>query len=133
MDRRSCLGAGCAGLVAALLAGAAAAHAYVTTDLVNWDLTETTSTYGGGNQYHISSTGDGWASYRWLDSPNKTTVISGNACSDYALLGNARTIPAGNTSYHSLFHGATFQCFVMRGRTANGQGGMYNHDGRVRR
>jgi hypothetical protein len=131
MDRRSRLGAGCAGVAAVLLAGGAIAHAQVTTDVVNWDLTETTSTYG--SQFHISSAGDGWASYRWLDSTNKTTVVSGNACSDYSLLGSARTIPAGNTAYHSLFHGATYQCFVLRGRTAAGSGGLYNHDGRVRR
>jgi hypothetical protein len=133
MDRRTWLCAACAGVATALLAGGAAAHAYVTTDIVNWDLTESVSTYGGGTQFHISSAGDGWASYRWLDSTNKTTVVSGNACSDYALLGGARSIPAGNTAYHSLFRGATYQCFVLRGRTAAGSGGLFNHDGRVRR
>lgn len=111
----------------------AAAWAYVTSDLVDWNLTETTSTFGGGKAFHIASGTDGLVSYRWLDSPAKTTVISSNSCSDYALLGSTASIPAGNTSYYNTFRGSTYQCFVMRGRTASGSGAMVNHDGRVRR
>ena len=111
----------------------AVAYAYVTTDLNDWNLNESLSTWGGGTQFHISSGTDGWVSYRWLDSPNKTTVISGNSCSDWALLGSASAYGAGDTSYHGLFNSSAGQCFVMRGRTASGQGSMVNHDGRVQR
>ena len=31
----------------------ATAYAYVTTDLDNWNLTESLSTWGGGTQFHI--------------------------------------------------------------------------------
>ena len=68
--------------VAVSFAVPAAAHAQVTSDLTDWNLAESTSTWP--TQFHISSTGDGWVAYRWLDSPNKTTVISGNACADLA-------------------------------------------------
>ncbi len=106
------------------------ALAYVTSDLVNWNLTESTSTYGGGTSFHISSGTDGRVDFRWLDSPNKTTVISANACGDYALYGSAVT---ADTNYRYLFTGGTSQCFLMRGRTAAGSGPLYNHDGRVQR
>src|SRR5215470_12720562 len=98
------------------------AYAYVTSDMNDWNLTETTSSYGGGTQFHISSGTDGWASFRWLDSPNKTTVVSANSCSDIGLLGSAASIGVGDTSYHALFQGGEAQCFLMRGRTGSGQG-----------
>ena len=104
----------------------------VTTDLINWNLTETTSTYGGGTQFHIS-TGGSLVRFRWLDSPNKDTVLSANSCSDLSLLGSAASIGVGDTTYHSLFSGVSGQCFVMRGRVAAGEGSMVNHDGRVDR
>jgi hypothetical protein len=102
------------------------------TDLDNWNLTETTSTLGGGTQFTISSGGSGSASYRWLDTPSKTTVISANHCTDGTLRG-AATIPVNNTSYHALFSGAVGACFILRGRTAIGSGSMVNHDGRIDR
>jgi hypothetical protein len=108
----------------------ATAHAQVQSDLIDFNLTESTATWP--TQFHISSTGDGWASYRWLDSPNKATVISGNACSDLALYGSS-SYGIGDTSYHNLFHGGAGQCFAVRGRTTAGSGSMVNHDGRIQR
>jgi hypothetical protein len=108
----------------------ATAQAQVTSDLIDWTLTETTSTWG--TQFHISTSGGGWAAYRWLDSPNKTTVISGNGCSDLSLYG-IDTIGVNDTNYHNLFSGSAGTCFVLRGRTSSGSGSMVNHDGRVRR
>ena len=130
MDRRLHLTAAAVNCVIALTFCAIAYAVY--TDMNNWNLTETTSTYGGGTQFHISSTGS-YAEFRWLDSPNKATVISANSCADWGLLGSTASIPVNNTSYHYLFGGSPGQCFVMRGRTASGQGSMVNHDGRVNR
>jgi hypothetical protein len=108
-----------------------AAHAWAYTDIVDFNLTETVVTYG---LYHISSSGDGSASYRWMDVPAKTTVISGNHCGDLAPLSTPRTIPAGDTSYYGLFGGKPPEyCFLLRGRTAAGQGSMTYYDGRIRR
>ena len=45
--------------------GASTAGAYVTTDITNYNLTESTSTYNGG-PYHISQSGGGPVSYRWF-------------------------------------------------------------------
>jgi hypothetical protein len=112
---------------------AATALAYVTTDLIDWNLTESTSTWGGGTQFHIATGTDGWVSYRWLDAPNKTTVMSGNSCTDWSTIGSASAYGVNDTGYHLLFAGSAGQCFVMRGRTASGQGSMVNHDGRVQR
>jgi hypothetical protein len=133
MDRRTRRAFARAALCASLgLAGAlpASAGAQVTTDLDNWNLTESTSTWP--TEFHISSSGDGWAAFRWLDSPNKTTVISANSCADLSNFGQD-SIGAGDTNYHNLFHGGSGQCFLLRGRTASGSGSMVNHDGRVRR
>jgi hypothetical protein len=127
--RRAALAVACV----STLTFSAVAYAYVTTDMNNWDLTESVSTYGGGTQFHIATGTDGWASFRWLDSPNKSTVISANRCTDGALLGSAASIGVGNTSYHALFNGSTGQCFLMRGRTGSGQGSMVDHDGRIQR
>ena len=110
----------------------AAAYAYVTTDLNNWNMSESVSTWGGGTQFHIATGTDGWVSYRWLDYPDKVTVISANSCQDWSLI-NSSTYGAGDTSYHALFNGNAGRCFVMRGRTGSGQGTMVNHDGRVQR
>ena len=75
---------------------------------------------------------DGWVSYRWLDYPDKVTVISANSCQDWSLI-NSSAYGVGDTSYHALFNGGAGRCFVLRGRTASGQGTMVNHDGRVQR
>jgi hypothetical protein len=131
--RRPALRAALLAAFAATLTSTTAAAAYVTTDLTPWNLNETLSTYGGGTQFHIASGTDGWVAFRWLDSPTKITVVSGNACPDWSLIGGSQTIGAGDVDYHSLFQGFTGECFVLRGRTANGQGSMSGKDGRVRR
>jgi len=107
----------------------AAASAFVYTDIIDFNLTETTRTYG---TYSISGVGDGSASYRWVDDPAHSTVISGNSCIDLSLYGKA-TIPAHNTGYFGLFTGSPYQCFALRGRTATGAGSMSNYDGRIQR
>jgi hypothetical protein len=118
-------------LVAMLVAGiaASAASAYVYTDIIDFNLTETTSTYG---TYTISSVGDSSAYYRWVDDPAHSTVISGNSCVDLALFGKA-DIPAHDTGYFRLFTASPYQCFALRERTATGAGAMYYYDGRIQR
>jgi hypothetical protein len=101
-----------------------------TTDMNDWNLTETTSTWG--SQFHIS-TGGSLVRFRWLDSPNKSTVISANTCTDLAVLAVPSSYGGGDTTYHNLYSGTAGQCFVLRGRTAAGQGSMSLHDGRVDR
>ncbi len=132
MDRRSRVVAALATIVITMTF-ATLAYAYVTTDLNDFNLTESTATYGGGNQYHIATGTDGWSSYRWLDTPAKATVMSNNSCTDWSLLGSTSAYAVNDTSYHALFHGGTGQCFVVRGRTQSGQGSMVNHDGRIQR
>ena len=72
------------------------------------------------------------APYRWLDSPNKTTVISANTCCRSDPCGRHQ-INVGDTGYHWLFSASPGACFVLRGRTAAGSGSMVNHDGRLSR
>ena len=129
MDRRLRLAAATAACVC-ILTFTAVAYAYVTTDMNDWNLTESTSTWP--SQFHISSGTDGGGTWRWLDSPNKTTVISANTCTDLAVYATSVYGP-GDTSYHNLFANTPGTCFFMRGRTASGQGSMVNHDGRVSR
>lgn len=120
---------------ACLLSGALAPGAqadFVYTDITDFNLTESTSSYGGGNQYHISSVGDGSVSYRWVDSPSKDTVVSGNSCFDLSLFGS-HYYNSGVTVYRQLFSGGAGLCFILRGRTAVGQGSMYYYDGRLQR
>ena len=131
MDRRLRLAAVVAACVS-MLTLSAVAYA-LTTDMNDWNLTETTSSYGGGTQFHISTGTDGVASFRWLDSPNKTTVVSANSCTDLGVLGSPASIGVGDTGYHALFTGSQGACFLMRGRTGSGQGSMVNHDGRSQR
>jgi hypothetical protein len=133
MDRRTPRVSLRATLGAALvlaLAPPAGAGALTTTDIIDWNLTESTSTWP--SEFHIGSSGSGWAAFRWVDSPNKTTVISANSCIDLALFGQD-SIGVGDTAYHNLFFGSASQCFRLRGRTASGSGSMVNHDGRVQR
>src|SRR3954452_227032 len=104
MDRRMRRSAAHAALVAALaatLASTAVAAGYSTSDLTPWNLTETVSTYG--TEFHVSAGTDGWAAFRWLDSPTKVTVVSGNACSDWSPIGSPQTIGSADIGYHSLF------------------------------
>ncbi|MDA0160288.1 hypothetical protein OM076_08435 [Solirubrobacter ginsenosidimutans] len=108
----------------------ASAAAQVTSDLVDFNLTESVSTWP--TQYHISTSGTGYASYRWLDSPNKATVISANACTDLSFFGSS-SYGIGDTTYHNLYLGGAGQCFQVRGRTTAGSGSMVNHDGRIQR
>lgn len=115
----------------AALAFPANAGAWVLTDLNDFNLTQSTVTYG---TYSISTSGDGSASFRWLDSPSKDTVVSGNSCIDRSLLSAARSIPAGDVDYYGLFGGRSSGfCFMVRGRVATGQGSMTYYDGRIRR
>jgi hypothetical protein len=109
---------------------AATAYAYVTTDMNNFNLTESVTTWP--TQFHVATGTDGWISWRWLDTPNKATVISVNRCSDLALF-NLSNYGVNDTSYHAIFQGSAGMCFMVRGRTAAGQGSMVNHDGRVQR
>jgi hypothetical protein len=125
--RRRLLGAAAAATFAVMLS-ASSASAWVWTSIVDFNLTESTSSYG---QYTISS-GESSAWYRWADDPDHTTVISGNSCGDLSLYGKT-DIPAHNTSYHKMFNGFSGLCFVLRGRTAAGAGSMYNHDGVLQR
>jgi hypothetical protein len=106
------------------------ASAWVYTD-VRWSLDTSWKTYGGGTNFHISTSGDTAAYYRWLDGDmTKTTVISGNTCGDFSQLGSA-TFTGGDTSYRRLFWGIVGQCFVLRGRTTAGS--TIAHNGRLRR
>lgn len=105
------------------------ASGYVYTDIINFNLTGTASTYG---YFSISTIGDGAAYYRWVDDPAHSTIISANRCSDLALLGSA-SIAAHDTSYSWLFTGGASACFALRGRTAPGAGSMYYYDGRLQR
>lgn len=132
MDRRTLRAALLCAAVCCAAALPATADAQVTTDLNNWNLTETVSAWGGGTQFHISSSSDGWAAYRWLDSPSKTTVISANGCTDLTLLGISAIGP-GDTNYRNLFWATPGACFLLRGRTAIGWGSMVNYDGRIKR
>jgi hypothetical protein len=132
MDRRSRVLAGIATIVLTLTF-ASLAYAYVTSDLNDFNLTESTSTYGGGTQYHVAVGTDGWSSYRWLDAPSKATVISNNTCADWTLIGSSSAYAVNDTSYHALFQGSAGQCFVVRGRTQVGQGSMSLYDGRIQR
>lgn len=119
-------------LLAALCAyaiSAGAASAYVYTDIIDFNLTQTTRTYG---TYSVSGVGDNSAYYRWVDDPAHSTVISGNSCIDLALYGK-KDIPAHNIAYQRLFTGSPYQCFALRGRTATGAGSMYYFDGRIQR
>ena len=127
MDRRLRRAAVIAACVS-ILTFTAVAYA-LTSDLTDWNLTESTSTWP--TAYHISA-GGSLVSYRWLDSPSKSTVISANRCSDLAQYG-ADSYGVGDTSYHGLFNGPPGTCFYLRGRTGSGQGSMVNHDGRVQR
>ncbi len=108
----------------------AVAYAYLTSDMNNFNLTESTTTWP--TQYHVSTGTDGQVSWRWLDAPSKATVISTNRCSDLAAL-RISNYGVGDTSYHAMHNGSTGSCFMVRGRTAAGQGSMTNYDGRVQR
>jgi hypothetical protein len=135
MDRRFHAHRACSALLALTLVGlvfSASARAAVTTDIVDWNMTESLSQAGGGTQFHIS-TGGSLIQYRWLDSPNKSNVVSANTCTDFALLGSVAGYGVGDTGYHSLYSGTQGQCFILQGHTNAGQGSMVNHDGRVSR
>ena len=129
--RRSAARAALAAALAATLTSTAVAMGYSTSDLTPWSLTEAVSTYG--TEFHIATGTDGWVAFRWLDSPTKITVVSGNACPDWSLIGSPQTIGTGDVAYHSLFQGFAGECFVLRGRTAAGGGPMSGKNGRVRR
>jgi hypothetical protein len=117
----------------ALALGPAAIAADIPSDIDNWNMTEAVSQAGGGTQYHIGTNSSGWVQYRWLDSPNKWTLVSVNNCGDLALLGGPSGYAAADTTYHAIYYGPAATCFELNGRTQDGQGSMVNHDGRVMR
>ena len=131
-SRRAACALGVLCLLAAASATPAQAYTWVYTDIINFNLTETASSAGGGTQFHISSTGDGNVRYRWVDSPSKDTIISGNSCGDLSSFGS-HYYNSGVTVYRQLFSGESGRCFLLRGRTASGQGSMTNYDGRLER
>lgn len=122
-------------LLAALFGGlimVVPALAY-TSDVNDFNLTETTHWYGPGTgtEFHVS-TGGASVTYQWLDSPSKATVISSNNCGDYALLGSPKSYSQNDTSVRTLWgSGLSQQCFVLQGRTQAGEGTMNLHDGRL--
>jgi len=120
----------CGSALSLSAASPAQAEACAYTDKNDYNLVDYERRYGGS--YTISSVCDGNFNWRWLDSPNKTTVISGNSCGDGSLYGK-NDIPAFNTNYHLIFRGFAYLCFELWGRTASGSGGLYNHDGSIRR
>jgi hypothetical protein len=120
-------------LLAALLGGLFLIAPAVagTSDLNDFNLVETVRTYP--SQYHVS-TGGASVSYRWLDSPSKSTVISVNDCNDGFVLGGSSSYGSGDTGYHTLWsNGLSGYCFVVNGRTQSGQGSMNLYDGRISR
>lgn len=133
MDRRTRRRLVCAmGFASLLLAAApAASQTFVYTDIPDFNLTGTWTSYGGGTQYHISSTGDGTVSYRWVDVTPLDNIVSGNSCSDLSSFGQ-HYYNAGVTLYRQLFSGFSGLCFILRGETAGG-GSMYFYDGRLQR
>ncbi len=137
MDRRYHALRACSALLGLMLAGlsfSSTARADLTSDIVDWNMTESLSQAGGGTQFHISSGSSGVAQYRWLDSPNKSNVVSANNCSDLHVIGSVASYGVGDTGYHWLFtNGFAGQCFILQGHTNPGQGSMLNHDGRVSR
>ena len=114
------------------LVGAAPAHAtFVYSDLTSFNLNGSFSSYGGGTQYHISTTGDGSVSYRWLDVTPQDNIISGNSCSDLSEFGSWY-YNSGVTVYRQLFSASAGLCFIVRGKTAGG-GYMLGYSGRLQR
>lgn len=134
MDRRMRAFKACLALLAVTFGGLALSSQAraATTDLDNWNLSEGLTQWGPPTQFHVSSGGSA-VQFRWLDTPNKVTVISANNCIDWSTLGASSTFGVNDTSYHTLHNGYSGQCFILRGRTAAGQGSMTNHDGRVSR
>lgn len=108
------------------------AGAYLTSDLTDFNLTESVSLYGG-TQYHIATGTDGVVSYRWVDSPSKQTIIGPGSCADGAPLATGYIYSASDTGYHTIYSGGAGLCFYVRGRTTSGQGPMTYYDGRLQR
>src|SRR4051794_32494085 len=123
------LAGACMSIAAA--APSAQAYTFVYTDLSPFNLDGTWTSYGGGTQFHISSTGDGTASYRWLDVTTHNNYVSGNSCSDVSQYGQHLYL-AGVTDYRLLFTGSSGLCFLVRGKTADGSQ-MYGASGRLQR
>ncbi len=120
-------------VTALALTAAPAAHANVWTDVNNFNLTESTSTYP--NSWNTSSSTTG-IDYRWLDVPVKATYIRAYSCVTGTALASSDTyFPSGSsgTSYRSVGSQYPGGCFQLRGRTAPGSGSMNLYDGRVSR
>src|SRR5690348_8810330 len=111
MDRRLRLMVLVAACVSTLTC-TAVVYAYLTSDMNNFNLTESTTTWP--TQYHATTGSDGLVSWRWLDYPDKATVISANRCTDLAAFG-VSNYGVGDTSYHGLYWALQGQCFMIRG------------------
>lgn len=110
---------------AAALGAPASASANVYTDTPDFNLSESTATYG--SFFATSSSG---VQYRWLDAPSKSNYISSANCYNNSPYGEAG-YPAGWTSYQVIGYLPNGYCFNLRGRTAAGSGSMYYYDGRL--
>jgi len=130
LRRRSAAGGVVLAVLLALAASPARAYTFVYTSIPSWNLSTITSTYGGGTQFHISTTGDGSVQYRWTDVTDHDNDISGASCSDYSSFGDHFYL-AGVTDYRTLFSSFSGLCFVLRGYVTSGA--MYGYSGELKR
>lgn len=120
-------------VTALTLTAAPAASANVWTNVDNFNLTESYSTYPGS--WNASSSTSG-INYRWLDVPVKATYIRAYSCATGSALASSDAyFPSGSsgTTYRSVGYQYPGGCFQLRGRTATGSGSMNLYDGRVSR
>ncbi len=112
-----------------MLLAAPSAHAAVTNDTNDFNLTESVSIYAA-----YATTQTGGPSFRWLDVPSKNTYVAAGNCATNAAPAGERYYSAGSTSYQNLgWPTSSNACFFLRGRTAPGQGAMTFYDGRISR
>lgn len=114
-------------VVAGALVAAPAANANVTSDVNDFNLTESLS-----YRASYTTTSSSGVQYRWLDSPSKTTYVYSANCATNGIYGGAG-YGAGNTSYQTIGSLPSGWCFNLLGQTAAGSGSMFYYDGRVSR
>lgn len=124
--RRPKIGHIAASFVGLALLAAPPAHA-ATSEIIDFNLTESLSTYG----YYTTTTSSG-IQYRWVDPPWKATYITTANCFTNAYLG-AANYASWQTNYQTVGSAGSGVCFALRGRTQAGQGSMYYYDGRLSR
>ena len=119
---------GCIGLafVGIALLAAPSANAAVNSDLVDFNLTTTSTTWPSS----FLTTVNTGVLYRWLDSPSKATVISSANCVNNTTYGLS-VFAVGSTTSASIGVLPTGACFNVRGYTTSGT--MSYADGRVSR